>query len=143
MDKKTLESKIKRSVQVLLYLFELKTNTKIDSARNFIFNYWNSRDESKRTYGSVYFTITLKGSCEDPDPNTLCRETDRVFDMVYDFFKTQKLDDETISFIKGEEPDDMVGLFLRSDFTWNDGMDDNVEYEYGFEYNFYGLEITE
>jgi len=142
MDKKTLESKIKRSVQVLLYLFELKTNTKIDSARNFIFTYWNSKDE-EGTGGTVYFTITLKGTCEDPDPNILCRETDRVFDMVYDFFKTQKLDDETISFIKGEEPDDMVGLFLRSDFNWDSGMDDNVEYEYAFEYNFYNLEITE
>ena len=34
MDKKTLESKIKRSVQVLLYLFEVKTKIKKDDTHS-------------------------------------------------------------------------------------------------------------
>ena len=147
MDKKTVESKLKRSVQVLLYLFEVKTGIKVTSAKNINFTYWKSdrNDETSSTHGSIYYELDLVGSVSDPDPGSLCYEINKMSDLVYKFFSSQVLDDDTLNFVNGDpnDSDDMIGLLLNQRFDWGGGEGDNLKMTFSFENNFYDQEITE
>ena len=86
MDKKTVEAKLRRSLQVLLYLFEVKTGIKVDSAKNINFNYWSAdRNDSTLSNGSIYYELDLVGSVDDPDPSSLSYEIKRISDLVYNY----------------------------------------------------------
>ena len=139
MNKKELEAKLKRSLQVLLYLFEVKTKIKT-VAKNINFNYWNIY-----TNGAIYFELELIGTSDDPDPTTVTNEIKKVSDMIYDFFNKKTLDDDSLSFVNGDpsESDDMVGLLMSINFNWAGGEGDNMLFTFAFEYNFYNQEITE
>lgn len=146
MDKKTVEAKLKRSVQVLLYLFEVKTGIKVASAKNINFTYWKAdkNDDTSLTHGSIYYELDLISSVDDPDPGSLCREINKMSSLVYDFFNRHVLDDDTLSFISGNsiESDDMIGLLLNQSFEWGGGEGDNLKMTFSFENNFYDQEIT-
>ena len=146
MDKKTVEAKLRRSLQVLLYLFEVKTGIKVDSAKNINFNYWSAdRNDSTLTNGSIYYELDLVGSVDDPDPSSLSYEIKRISDLVYKFFSSQVLDDDTLNFVNGDpnDSDDMIGLLLNQRFDWSGGEGDNLKMTFSFENNFYDQEITE
>jgi hypothetical protein len=138
MNKKELEAKLKRSLQVLLYLFEVKTKIKT-VAKNINFNYWNID-----TNGAIYFELDIKGESSDPDPYSLAEEIKRVSDRISDFFGKYMLDDEKLTFVDiDDDTDDMIGLLMNVNFNWNGGEQDNTNFTFAFEYNFYDQEITE
>jgi len=145
MDKKTVEAKLRRSLQVLLYLFEVKTGIKVDSAKNINFNYWSAdRNDSSLTNGSMYYELDLVGTVDDPDPSSLSYEIKRISDLVYNFFSSQVLDYDTLSFVNGDptDSDDLIALLFKVDFNWSGGEGNNLKIRFSFENNFYGQEIT-
>ena len=145
MDKKTVEAKLRRSLQVLLYLFEVKTGIKVDSAKNINFTYWSAdRNDSTLSNGSIYYELDLVGSVDDPDPSSLSYEIKRISDLVYNFFSSQVLDYDTLSFVNGDpsDSDDLIGLLFKVDFNWSGGEGNNLKIRFSFENNFYGQEIT-
>jgi len=143
MDKNQIEAKVKRSIQVLLYLFEMKTKIKGGtSVRSLNFSYWKGAEG--KTNGSVYFELDIKGESADPDPYSLTEEIKRVSDRISDFFGKYMLDDEKLTFVDiDDDTDDMIGLLMTVNFNWNGGEQDNTNFTFAFEYNFYDQEITE
>ena len=143
MDKNQIEAKVKRSIQVLLYLFEMKTKIKGGtSVRSLNFSYWKGPEG--KTNGSVYFELDIKGESSDPDPYSLTEEIKRVSDRISDFFGKYMLDDEKLTFVDiDDDTDDMIGLLMTVNFNWNGGEQDNTNFTFAFEYNFYNQEITE
>lgn len=143
MDKNQIEAKLKRSLQVLMYIFEMKSGTKGGvSVKNLNFTYWGEQETT--TNGSVYFELDMTTTCDDPDPTSLSITLTQNSKMVYNFFKNYMLDSTKLTFVDvdGDDTDDMIGLLMNLTFDWNAGSDNNTNIRYGFEYNFYDTPVT-
>jgi hypothetical protein len=125
--------KIKRSIQILLYLFEAKTGMRA-SASNISPNTFN-------TGASVYFEIEVTFETTDPDTGSLSYNLNKVDNVMFNFFSkvvlTPKADFITVS-LPPEESDDMVGLFQGLNYDWSghEGQN-NTKAKFGFEYNLF------
>ena len=124
---------IRRSLQVLLYLFEVKTGVRAKAI-----------NINPNTFGggaSVYFEIELTYETTDPDAGSLKYSLYKFDDIINDFFTKVVLTPKADFIIVSREPedsDDMIGLFMGLNYEWNGHENDkNTSVKYGFEYHLY------
>lgn len=125
--------KVKKSIQILLYIFEAKTGIRA-KAINISPHVYNQG-------AVVYFELEMSFQTEDPDVMSLKNNLYNFNDIINNFFNkvvlTPKADFITVS-LPPEDTDDMIGLFLGINYQW-DGHENlkNTLVKYGFEYNLF------
>ena len=126
--------KIKKSIQVLLFLFEAKTAIKSKAS--------NIHPHVHGKGADVYFEIEIPFETYDPDVGSFTHTLNKVDDVVVEFFNkivlTPKADFIYAKHKQPEDHDDMVGLFLGVNYDWSghEGQK-NSKVKAGFEYYLY------
>jgi len=124
---------VKRSLQILLYLFEVKTGIRAKAT--------NINPTTFESGASVYFEIELTFETTDPDVGSLKYNLYKIDDIIINFFNKVVLTPKADFIIvnkQTEDSDDMVGLFMGINYEWNGHENDkNTVCKYGFEYNLY------
>lgn len=126
--------KIKKSLQVLLYLFEAKT--KIKSSATDIQPYVSEIG------AEVYFQIDIPFYVSDPDIHTFNVELNKINNIVFNFFNkivlTPKADFIYVKSKQSDDYDDMIGLFLSTNYDWlGQEGEYNAKVKFAFEYYLY------
>ena len=145
MDKKTFEERVKRSIQVQMFVFQSKngrnTQPKIS---NLNFNWWKPSDGKNHTC-ELYFEGEFTFNTPDPDIGSFNNELDKFQGIQFRFFKDLELFNDG-EFRKREisldDSDDIIGLFLSSSFDWTLGGEaNNTTVKFGYEYSAWDIEL--
>jgi len=126
--------KIKKSIQVLLFLFEAKTGIR-SKAKYIQPNVWDKG-------ATIYFEIEVSFETLDPDVMSFNSSLNKIDDIIIDFFNkivlTPKADFIYDQNKKQIDYDDMVGLFTGINYEWQGHLNEkNTIARFGFEYNLY------
>jgi len=126
--------KIKKSIQVLLFLYEAKTGIKSKAS--------NIHPHVHDKGADVYFELEVPFETLDPDIGSFTFTLNKVDDVTIEFFNkivlTPKADFIYAKNKQLEDHDDMVGLFMSVDYDWSghEGQK-NSKVRFGFEYYLY------
>jgi len=122
--------KVKREIQVLLYILEAKTGIRTKAS--------NIRPSVWKEGAVIYFEIEINYETSDPDIGSFTHELIKFDNTLIDFFGkvvlTPKADFKTLN-ARPKDSDDMIGLFMGVNFEWGDGY--NTTAKFAFEYNLY------
>lgn len=132
-NEKEFSEKIRRSIQILLYLLEVKTGIRVKAS--------NIQPSTFDFGAAVYFEIVLTYETTDPDVGALKYSLDKIDDTIINFFNkivlTPKADFIIVNKLP-EDSEDMIGLFMGLNYDWNGHENDkNTTVKYAFEYNLY------
>lgn len=122
--------KVKREIQVLLYILEAKTGIRTKAS--------NIRPSVWKEGAVIYFEIEINYETSDPDIGSFTHELNRFDDILIDFFGKVVLTPKADFKILNDRPkdsDDMIGLFMGINFEWGDSY--NTTAKFAFEYNLY------
>ena len=145
MDKKTFEERVKRSLQVQMFVFQSKngrhTQPKIS---NINFNWWQPSGENNYSC-TVYFEAEFTFNTPDPDIGSFNHELDKFQGIQFRFFKDLEI------FNDGEirkretsldDSDDIIGLFLSCSFDWMlGGETNNTKAKFSYDYDVWNIEL--
>ena len=126
--------KIKKSIQVLLFLFEAKTRIKSKAS--------NIQPHVHDKGADVYFELEVPFETEDPDVGSFTYSLNKVDDVTVGFFNkvvlTPKADFIYVKHKQPEDHDDMVGLCMGVNYEWSghEGQN-NSKMILAFEYYLY------
>ena len=120
---KEFSDKIKKSIQILMYLWEVKGDrTMRPKASNINHFLWDAG-------ASVAFNLEFRFNVEDPDVGSFHHTLDKVDDKIQDFFGRIRL---------LPDADDLTGLFIGVDFKWESHEDtNNTVVRYSFDYSLF------
>jgi len=125
--------KIKKSIQVLLYLFEVDAGIRTKAT--------NIQPHLHDNGADVYFELEIPFETGDPDVGSFTHTLNKVDDVVVGFFNkivlTPKADFVYKKHKQPEDHDDMVGMFIGVNYDWLSGGKNNSKATFAFEYSLY------
>lgn len=132
--------KIKKSIKILLYLWEVKGDRSYKpSVTNFIPGI--SKDGAR-----IYFELSFSFNINDPDTDSFIGKLKKIEQLVNNFFgNIVLLPNVEFKYYssKIKDSDDMIGLFMGTNYDWNSDEKMNCSVTYGFEYNLYYSEYSQ
>ena len=142
MDKKQFQNNVKRSLQVLLYIYQTKHGRNSEpKASDLTIHWW----ETQKTWAcEVNFNCEFQFETEDPDVAIFAESVNKYDDIQMGFFSSYEVDkngDFVNRTIPLSDSDDMIGLFNSCNYKWMGHEQKNTTVGFSYSYNVFDIEI--
>jgi len=134
MDNKEFESNIKRSLQVMLYIYQTKHGRNSDPKISNLHFHWFGEGNCEVTFDTEY-----KFEVEDPDVGTFmvslneCDDKQQSFFIGIEILENGEFGKRVTPF---EDSDDMIGYFKSTEYGWGYGAGECLA-KFSYSYNYF------